>query len=305
MGTLARWAVVSVFVFALSGCGGISSSGPQSAAQIKELIDLGVPDASIRHDIDSLGLSFTPTQADLDDLRQAGAGPLTLEAIGKLMPRVEEARTIEEPPDPIVPIIDQYFRAVRAGDNGALSSLALEPFRPDVATWEVVYSGPETSAASPWPMLLRRMEAAREAQDAQIGPTIDADTALKDAQYEMDMARSASAKDALRRKVEDLQGKYDAENARMQELKRAYNDAKSAHALEEEKTLFSLGMRELPPGGPWAGTVYAREARVAIRTGDGASATYRFRFVRYVLEHGGTGQTLQGRWVIVGIQPVG
>lgn len=46
--------------------------------QIEGLIAHGVPDATMSTQIQAHGLTFTPTQATLDELRAKGAGPLTL-----------------------------------------------------------------------------------------------------------------------------------------------------------------------------------------------------------------------------------
>jgi len=60
---------------------------------------------------------------------------------------------------------------------------------------------------------------AKKARDFQIGPLIDAETLLKDAQYEKDTCRSAAGKAAAQRKIDELQVHYDVENAKMQALK--------------------------------------------------------------------------------------
>src|SRR5512140_611780 len=96
-------------------------------------------------------------------------------------------------------LLKKYFNAVTMNDNDTMSSIALEPLQPEVASWSIVSIGPETVTPFNLAELNQAEIDAKKAQDAQIGPTIDADAALKDAQYEKDTSRSAGGKAAAQR----------------------------------------------------------------------------------------------------------
>lgn len=54
-------------------------------SQIEQLVSHGVPDSTMAAQIQKRGLAFTPTPANLEELRAKGAGPLTIAAIESTM----------------------------------------------------------------------------------------------------------------------------------------------------------------------------------------------------------------------------
>ncbi len=201
-------------------------------------------------------------------------------------------------------LLKKYFNAVAMNDNDTMSSMALEPIQPDMTSWSIVSIGEETVAPAKLPeMNLAEIEAKR-VQDAQIGPTIDADTALKDAQYEKDLARSAAGKAAAQRKIDQLQAAYDVENGKMQEFKRVYNAAKAAAAAEEEQTMFSLGQRELPVVRSLTGDVHSKEVVVAIVLKSGQTKNFKLIMKQYLLKDESNNLPHRGRWVIIKFEPL-
>jgi len=201
-------------------------------------------------------------------------------------------------------LLKKYFNAVTMNDNDTMSSMALEPFQPELGSWKIVSIGEEKIAPASLPQLNAAEIEAKKAQDAQIGPTIDADTAVKDAQFEMDTTRSASAKAALKRQVDELQAKYDAENAKMQELKRVYNAAKAASATEEEMTMFSLGARELPVVRELVGDVHSKTVEISVTNRAGETKNYRLEMRQYLLRDEANKIPHRGRWVIIRFEPL-
>lgn len=201
-------------------------------------------------------------------------------------------------------LLSRYFNAVTLNDNDTLSSMALEPFQPDMVSWKIVAIGEEKIAPASLPELNKAEMEAKKAQDAQVGPTLDADSALKDAQYDMDTARSAGGKAAAKKKVEELQVAYDAENAKMQEFKKAYNAAKAAAAAEEQMTLFSLGERELATVRELTGNVHSKEVDVAIETKVGGTKNYRLFMRQYLLRDEALGINRRGQWKIIRFEPL-
>jgi type IV secretory pathway VirB10-like protein len=201
-------------------------------------------------------------------------------------------------------LLKKYFNAVMMNDNDTMSSMALEPFQPELGSWSIVSIGTEKAESATLPELNRAEIEAKKLQDAQIGPTIDADTALKDAQYEMDTSRTAAGKAAAKRKVDELQKAYDIENAKMQDLKKAYNAAKAAAAAEEEMTMFSLGARELPVVRDLTGEVRSKEVEVAITNRAGVTKNYKLFMRQYELRDEANNIRHPGRWVIIKFEPL-
>jgi len=201
-------------------------------------------------------------------------------------------------------LLKKYFNAVTMNDNDTLSSIALEPIQPDMTSWSIVKIGEARIEPATLPALNAAEVEAKKAQDAQIGPTIDADTALKDAQYEKDLARSAAGKAAAQRNIDKFQAAYDIENGKMQEFKRVYNAAKAAAAAEEETTMFSLGQRELPVVRSLTGDVHSKDVEIAITLKSGTVKNYKLLLKQYMLRDEANNLPHRGRWVIIKFEPL-
>ena len=207
-------------------------------------------------------------------------------------------------PKPEKGLLARYFNAVTLNDNDTMSSMALEPFQPEMTSWNIVSIGPEKIEPAKLPELNKAEMEAKKAQEAQIGPTIAADELLKDAQYEKDTSRSAGGKAAAQRKIDELQVKYDAENAKMQAFRKDYNVAKAAAAAEEEMTMFSLGARDLPTVRELTGNVHSKDVEVAITTKAGGMKNYKLIMKQYVLKDEVNKINRPGRWVIIKFEPL-
>lgn len=194
-------------------------------------------------------------------------------------------------------LLARYFNAVSMNDNATMASMALEPAQWDVASWQIVSVTPEKVEPVTLPALNQKEMDAKKAQDAQVGPTMDADAALANAKDELDLARTAGARAQAKKKVDDAQAKYDLEYGKMKELKKNYNDAKAAAAAEEQITLFSLGVRELAGVRDLSGNVHSKDVMVKIKTKQGATKDYRLLMRMYQVQTSGA-QKLPSRWVI-------
>lgn len=201
-------------------------------------------------------------------------------------------------------LLSRYFNAVTLNDNATLASMALEPAQWEVVSWEVVSVTPEKVEPVTLPELNRKELDAKKAQDAQIGPTMDADTVLANAKDEMDLARTGAARATAKKKAEEAQTKYDAEYQKMNDLKKAYTEAKSAAASEEQIALFSLGLRELPSIRELTGSVHSKEVVLKIKTKQGAVKNYRVPMRMYDLANESLGLKQRGRWVILRFEPI-
>ena len=207
-------------------------------------------------------------------------------------------------PAPEKNLLGKYFNAVTLKDNDTMSSIALEPLQPDMASWKIVSIGEEKIEPASLPALNAAEIEAKKAQDAQIGPTLDADALLKDAQDEKDLARSAAGKAAAQKTIDKFQAAYDIENAKMQELKRGYNAAKAAAAAEEEMTMSSLGQRELAVVRSLAGDVHSKDVEIAITLQSGAVKNYKLLLKQYMLRDEANNIRHPGRWVIIRFEPL-
>jgi hypothetical protein len=200
-------------------------------------------------------------------------------------------------------ILARYFNAVSMNDNATMASMALEPAQWDVASWEIVSISPEKMDAATLSDLSKKELEAKKAQDAQIGPTMDADTILANAKDELDLSRTGGAKAVAKKKVEEAQAKYDTEYGKMTELKKGYSVAKAAAAAEEQVTLFSLGLRDLPTVRDLGGSVHSKDVVVKIKTKQGQTKDYRLLMKMYDLKND-AGQKLPSRWVITKFEPI-
>jgi len=207
-------------------------------------------------------------------------------------------------PAPEKTLLKKYFNAVMMNDNDTMSSMALDPLQPELGSWSVISIGLEKVEPAKLPDLNKAEIEAKRLQDAQIGPTLDADAAAKDAQFEMDTTRSAGAKATLKKKVDELQAKYDVENGKMQELKKTYNAAKAAAAAEEEMTMFSLGVRELPTVRELTGNVHSKDVDISITNRAGVTKKYKLLLRQYLLKDEANNIPHRGRWVIIKFEPL-
>jgi hypothetical protein len=201
-------------------------------------------------------------------------------------------------------LLKKYFNAVTMNDNDTMSSMALEPLQPEMTGWSIVKIGEEKIEPTSLPALNAAEIEAKKAQDAQIGPTIDADSALKDAQYEKELARSAAGKAAAQRNIDKFQAAYDIENGKMQELKRVYSEAKAKAAAEEEMTMFSLGQRELPVVRSLTGDVHSKDVEISITLKSGQTKNYRLAMRQYQLRDEANNLRYPGQWKIMKFEPL-
>jgi hypothetical protein len=201
-------------------------------------------------------------------------------------------------------LLSRYFNAVSMNDNSTMASMALEPAQWELASWEILSVSPEKIEPVGLPALNQKELDVKKAQDAQIGPTMDADAVLANAKDELDLARTAGAKAVAKKKVEEAQAKYDEEFGKMRDLKISYTEAKKAAAAEEQITLFSLGVRELAAVRDMTGNVHSKDVVVKIKTKQGVTKDYRLLMRMYDLTNPAAGLKQRGRWVITKFEAV-
>jgi hypothetical protein len=202
-------------------------------------------------------------------------------------------------------LLKRYFNAVALNDNATMSSMAIEPITVDVASFEITKVTEEKIEPASLPEMSKtEAESQKKLQD-HVGPTIDAKDALDIAKEDLDLARTASAKAAAKKKVEEMQAKYDQEYNLHRELQKNYNDAKAAAAREEEITSFSLGARSLANIRDLTGNVHSKEVEVTIKTKSGQEKKYLLYLRQYLLKDEASNLKHNGRWIIVKFEPIG
>jgi hypothetical protein len=192
-----------------------------------------------------------------------------------------------------------YFHAVSLKDTATMSSMAVEPVAIDAQTWQITSVGEEKiDQVSLAEMSKKELELKKKLED-HVGPVMDAEDALYTAQEELKAARTAGARSAAKKKVDEMQVKFDQERELHRELQRGYNEAKAAAQREKDVALFSLGRREIPNIMDLVGTIHNKEVGVSVTGKDGQQKTYRFYLRRYELRDEAANLTHRGRWIIV------
>jgi len=202
-------------------------------------------------------------------------------------------------------LLTRYFNAVALNDNATMSTMALEPLHLEVTSWEIVSVSPEKIDPARLPGLNKAELDLKKAVDAQVGPTMEAGDDLQNAKDEKDMARTAAAKAAAQKKIDEFQAKYDAENKKIQDLKKSYNEAKAAAMTEEETTKLSLGVRELAAIRDLTGDVHSKSVEIKVKDKSGAFKNYRLAMKLFMLKDESTSMRLNGHWIVTKFEPVG
>jgi len=195
-------------------------------------------------------------------------------------------------------LLKSYFNAVSLRDNTTMASMALEPMALEADNWEIVKVSEEKIEPAFLPELDLIEVELRKTMEANIGPTVDAKDELDFAKEDLDAARTAAARAAAKRKVDELQVKYDEIYERHRKLQKDYNDARAAAAREEEITRFSLGARDLPNARSLTGSVHMKDVDVKV-VKDGTARTHRLDLRKYDLKDEAMNLTHRGRWIIV------
>lgn len=202
-------------------------------------------------------------------------------------------------------LLKGYFNALKMNDNATLSSMAIEPISLEVDSWSVVKAEPEKITPANLAELNAQEAEAKKALERHIGPTMDAKDALDMAQEDYDTARTGAAKAAAKKKIDELQVKYDQEYNIHKDLQKAYNDTKAAAAREEEMTRFSLGQRDLANIRDLKGNVHAKTLELQIKNKAGETKNFNLELRRYQLRDEALGLNHNGRWVIIKFEPIG
>jgi len=195
-------------------------------------------------------------------------------------------------------LLKRYFQAIAMNDTMTMSTMALEPIKLDVVSWEIVNVGEEVTEPASLPELNKKELEFKKRVEDSVGITMEAREILLDAEYERDNARTRRQKNALQKKVDELDTKYKEIRATHDQLQVDYNMAKTASSKEEEITIFSLGAGDVPNIRELTGEAHFKEVELKIQGKEG-TRNYMFHLRQYTLRDELLNINRRGRWIIV------
>jgi hypothetical protein len=201
-------------------------------------------------------------------------------------------------------LLGAYFQAVSMKDTTTMSTMAIEPTSIDVASWKIAGVTEEKIEPTSLVELGKAELEFKKKLEGHVGPVMDAEDALYGAQEEMKAARTGGARAAAKKKVDEMQAKFDEEREIHRQLQRDYNEAKTAAQREKDTSIFSLGAGELANIMDLTGTVHTKDVDVNVTGHDGKTTLYRFNLRKYELKDEGANLMRRGRWIIVKFGPV-
>jgi len=198
-------------------------------------------------------------------------------------------------------VVNQYFTALRANDQGTLTSFAMVAFDQKVDDWKVVSVGPGTKTPAILPDLVKKAaetEAQQKANEKEYRAWGN-DLAVYPKLDKMRDVRSKGGK--MPADLQPIAEKFDAFQAKDRELKKATADAKAAVEREERNVALSVGQSDDIES--LTGEVISKDVDVNLTIG-GEVKPYVMTLRKYELT-GGTGSRMVARWVVQSIAPKG
>jgi hypothetical protein len=196
-------------------------------------------------------------------------------------------------------VINQYFTALRANDQGTLTSFAMVAFDQKVDDWKVVTVGPETKTPVALPDLVKKQ---KEVEAQLTANTREARAWGNDLSVypKLDEVRSLEQKgQKIPASLESVHQKWSAYNAKDRELKKAVAEAKDA--VERERRNVTLSVGQVDDVDSMGGEVLSKDVDVNL-TINGQTKTYVMTLRKYELT-GGTSPRMISRWVVQSITP--
>jgi len=202
-------------------------------------------------------------------------------------------------------LLGAYFHAISLKDTATMSSMAIEPVSIDVQSWEIVSVSEEKIVPTNLVELGKAELEFKKKLEEHVGPVMDTEDALYGAQEELKAARTGASRAAAKRKVDEMQAKFDEERELHKELQRSYNEAKAAAQRERDISIFSVigPTGELPNIMDLTGTDHSKDVDVKITDKAGEEKLYRFNLRRYELRDEAANINHRGRWIIVKFAP--
>ena len=200
-------------------------------------------------------------------------------------------------------LLTRYFHADSLTDSATMATMAIEPISIGAKSWEITNVSEELIESASLSELNQAELALKKKVEESVGITIGAKEEVDDAEWELDRARTRTAKRAAQSKVNELSEKYKEIRANHDQLQKDYNDAKAASSREEEITAFSLGERTIPNIRELTGEVHSKDVELTAKTESGTK-NYKFYLRQYSLRDENLNLNRRGRWVIIKIESV-
>jgi hypothetical protein len=198
-------------------------------------------------------------------------------------------------------VVNQYFTALRANDQGTLTSFAMVAFDQKVDDFSVVAVGPGVTAPATLPDLVKKqkdVEAEQKANEKEYRAWGN-DLAVYDKLDQMRATRAKGGK--LPAFLQPIADKFDAFQAKDRELKKAVSEAKAAAEKEKRNVALSVGQTE--DIETLTGEMLSKDVDLNLTIG-GQVKPYVMTLRKYELT-GGTGPRMVARWVVQSLVPKG
>jgi hypothetical protein len=200
---------------------------------------------------------------------------------------------------PETKVLQRYFAAVKMKDNITIGTMAMVPIKPDYTSWEIISSSEDVIEPYTLPDLnSRELELKKKVEESVI-ITMNAGDEVDDALFEMENARTTSARRAARQKVDDLQAKYEEIRATHNLLQTDYNAAKTAAQKEEDIANFSLGAGDVPNIRELSGNVHKKEVDIKVTLVSGDIMNLKCIMMKYDLKDETLNLPRRGMWKIL------
>jgi hypothetical protein len=198
-------------------------------------------------------------------------------------------------------VVNQYFGALRANDQGTLTSFAMVAFDQQVEDFKVLAVGPEAKSPATLPDLVKKvaeLDTQQKANEREYRSWGN-DLAIYPKLEEMKAARAKGAK--LSAALQPIADKFDAFQTKDRELKKALADAKAA--VEKEKRNVALSVGQSDDIETLTGEVLSKDVDLSLTIG-GQAKPYVMTLRKYELT-GGSGPRMVSRWVVQSLEPKG
>jgi len=198
-------------------------------------------------------------------------------------------------------VVSQYFGALRANDQGTLTSFAMVAFDQKVDDFSIVAVSPGVRTPATLPDLVKKQkdleaELAKNTRDARAWGN-DLNIYPK-----LDQVRSLEQKGTrIPASLEPIHQKWTEFNQKDRELKKAVSEAKAA--VEREKRNATLSVGETEDIETLTGEVLSKDVELNLTIG-GQVKPYVMTLRKYELT-GGAGPRMVSRWVVQSLVPKG
>jgi len=197
-------------------------------------------------------------------------------------------------------VVDNYFRAISAGDNQTLTSFAIVNFEEPVEAWKVRQLGTEMRSPVTLPDLVRKL---KEAEAAVAANKKDYNNYFLEHPTEVDEVRELlKGEKPIPRKLETVAADWQGFVAKEKELKSTLAEAKDAVAREKKNVTLSVGPVEGVEG--LEGEMVTKDLGLQL-TIQGQPKDYLMTLRRYELQAKGPGPRMMSRWVVFDLKPQG